>query len=51
MRDMIFVFAAFSFLWTGTLLYVLRLSFLRKQLEERIDRLDTRMEGEGETDG
>lgn len=51
MSDMIYVFAAFSLLWTGALLYVLRLSFLRKQLEERIDRLDTYIEGEGETDG
>jgi CcmD family protein len=35
---------AFAFMWMGVLAYLIRLSGLRKQLEERIDRLQDRLE-------
>lgn len=40
MNDMAYLFAAFAVIWTGVLLYMVRLSTLRKRLEERIHRLE-----------
>ena len=39
MSDLTFLFIAFAVLWTGILGYFMRLAGLRRQLEEKIDRL------------
>ena len=44
MSNLTYLFAAFAFIWAGVLAYLIRLSGLRKQLEERIDRLQDRLE-------
>ena len=43
MNNLTFLFAALAVLWTGVLGYVLRLSSLRRRLEERIDMLEERV--------
>ena len=42
MNEMTFLFTAFALVWTGTLGYLIRLAFLRRQLEEKIERLEER---------
>ena len=44
MNNLTYLFLAFAFIWTGVLAYLIRLSSLRKQLEERINRLQDRLE-------
>jgi CcmD family protein len=44
MSNLTYLFMAFAFIWVGVLAYLIRLSGLRKQLEERIDRLQERLE-------
>lgn len=44
MNNLTYLFLAFAFIWTGVLAYLIRLSGLRKQLEERIDRLQDQLE-------
>ncbi len=44
MSNLTYLFMAFAFIWAGVLGYLIRLSGLRKQLEERIDRLQDRLE-------
>jgi len=47
MNNLTYLFVAFAFIWAGTLAYMIRLSGLRKQLEERIDSLQGRLEKKG----
>ena len=47
MNDLTYLFVAFALIWTGVLGYLIRLMGLRKQLEERIDRLQERIESKG----
>ena len=42
MSKMVYLFLAFALIWTGTFGYLIRLASLRKQLEERIGRLEER---------
>ncbi len=51
MSNITYLFVAFAFIWTGVLAYLIRLSGLRKQLEERIDRLQDRLEKKELHDG
>jgi CcmD family protein len=51
MSDLFYLFAAFAVLWIGVLGYLIRLAGLRKQLEEKIDRLQDRMEKNGFQNG
>jgi len=44
MNELIYLFAAFALIWTGVLVYLIRLANLRKQLEERIESLENRLE-------
>ncbi len=44
MSNLTYLFVAFAFMWAGVLVYLIRLSGLRKQLEERIDRLQDRLD-------
>jgi len=51
MSDLFYLFAAFAVIWAGVLGYLIRLAGLRKQLEEKIDRLQDRMEKDGLQNG
>ncbi len=44
MSNLSYLFVAFALIWVGVLAYLIRLSGLRKQLEERIDSLQDRLE-------
>ena len=44
MSNLTYLFVAFAFIWAGALAYMIRLSGLRRQLEERIDSLQDRLE-------
>jgi CcmD family protein len=44
MSNLTYLFVAFAFIWSGVLAYMIRLSGLRKQLEERIESLQDRLE-------
>ncbi len=44
MNDLTYLFVAYAFVWTGVLVYLIRLAGLRKQLEDRVDRLWQRLE-------
>lgn len=44
MSNLSYLFVAFALIWVGVLAYMIRLSGLRKQLEERIDSLQDRLE-------
>ncbi len=44
MSNLSYLFVAFALIWVGVLAYMIRLSSLRKQLEERIDSLQDRLE-------
>ena len=44
MNNLSYLFVAFALIWVGVLAYMIRLSGLRKQLEERIDSLQDRLE-------
>ena len=46
MSNLTYLFVAFAFIWTGVLVYLIRLAGLRRQLEARIDRLQERLENE-----
>ena len=41
MNNLTYLFAAFAVIWAGTLAFLLRLAVLRKQLEARIERLES----------
>ena len=45
MNDLTYLFWAFAFIWIGTLGYLFRLAGLRKQLEEKIVKLEKRTAG------
>lgn len=42
MNDLTYLFLAFAFIWIGTLGYIFRLAGLRKQLEEKVLKLEKR---------
>ncbi len=44
MSNLTYLFVAFAFIWVGVLTYMIRLSGLRKELEERIESLQDRLE-------
>lgn len=44
MSNLTYLFVAFALIWAGVLAYLIRLSGLRKQLEEKIDRLQDQLE-------
>ena len=46
MSNLTYLFVAFAFIWTGVLVYLIRLAGLRRQLEARIDRLQERLKNE-----
>ena len=47
MSNLSYLFVAFALIWVGVLAYMIRLSGLRKKLEERIDSLQGRLEKKG----
>ncbi len=51
MKNLTYLFAAFSLIWAGVFLYLVRLSSLRKHLEQRISRVEERLGDEGPTHG
>lgn len=44
MSNLSYLFVAFALIWVGVLAYMIRLSGLRKELEERIESLQDRLE-------
>ena len=50
MSDLTYLFAAFSIIWAGVVIYLIRLAGLRKRLDERLEALEGRLEGEGGAD-
>ena len=44
MNSMVYLFMALTVIWAGVLGYILRLGGLRKQLEEKVERINDRLE-------
>jgi CcmD family protein len=44
MSNLTYLFMAFAFMWAGVLGYLIRLSGLRRQLDQKIDRLQDRLD-------
>ena len=51
MKNLGYLFAAFALIWAGVLLYLVRLSSLRKHLEQRISRVEERLGDGGSSHG
>jgi CcmD family protein len=47
MTDMFYLFTAYALVWAGVLIYMIRLTSLRRQLEERIKGIEDRLEDKG----
>ena len=44
MNDLTYLFVAYALIWAGVLAYLIRLAGLRRQLEDRVDRLWQRLD-------
>lgn len=51
MKDLTYLFLAFAFIWAGVLVYLVRLAGLRRQLEERVNRIQELLKSKGLHDG